>query len=145
MHDRAVPLLWLVDDTPQWHAVTARTVACVAGWSLESFHSGHAALLAFHARCEDAARGLPDVVLMDFYLGPLRGDAVTEALRECDTAGHHVTIVGHSSMAHGSELIECAGGDCSVRKHVDGAGLNPSLLAWLETHPLTSGDPPAGQ
>jgi len=131
--------IWLVDDTPRWHAVTARTLALVPGWRLESFHTAHAAVLAFqHASGGDGAN-LPQVVLMDFYLGHQRGDDVTETLRELEPAGHHAIIVGHSSMAHGSELIEMAGGDCRVRKHADGAGINPSLLDWLEGLPSGQG------
>jgi CheY-like chemotaxis protein len=130
-------IIWLVDDTPQWHTVTGRTVARVSGWQLESFHTGSAAMLAFARMAEHAPATLPTVVLMDFYLGQMRGDAVTEALRELEPPGQHCTIVGHSSMAHGSELIQHAGGDCRIRKHVDERGINPSLLAWLQTFPVS--------
>ena len=130
--------IWLVDDTPRWHGVTASTVALVAGWNLESFHSGPAAMLAFEQLVEHHPHDLPQVILMDFYLGQMRGDAVTEQLRELEPDGHHAVIVGHSSMPHGSELIEMAGGDCSVRKHHDSNGVNPSLLRWLQDFPGTT-------
>lgn len=126
-------IIWLVDDTPQWHTVTARTVARVPAWQLQSFHTGSAAMMAFAGLVDHAPDDLPRVVLMDFYLGQVRGDAVTETLRELEPPGRHCIIVGHSSMPHGSELIEYAGGDCSVRKHVDERGINPSLLQWLQT------------
>lgn len=134
-----MPVIWLIDDTPQWHAVTERTVAMVPGWELASFHTGPAAMMAFEELAEHRPQDLPQVVLMDFYLGQMRGDAVTEVLRDCEPAGYHVTIVGHSSMTHGSALIECAGADCSVRKHADGEGINHALLSWLTDHPLSGG------
>lgn len=130
-----MPLLWLVDDTPRWHAVTAATVDLVDGWRFQGLYTADAAWLAFRDQLAADPAALPAVILMDFYLGQARGDRLTEALRALEPDEVHTTIVGHSSMSHGSELIVAAGGDCILRKRGDDAGGNPDLLAWLRSFP----------
>lgn len=127
--------LWLVDDSPIWHSVTASTVEKI-GHPIEfsSFHSANAAISAFGQLAEHDPGQLPHVILMDFYIGHDHGNEVTATIRELEPDDHHCTIVGHSSMTHGSELICADGGDCIVRKHRNGANLNLSLQAWLSEY-----------
>ncbi|HYE05635.1 MAG TPA: response regulator [Planctomycetota bacterium] len=122
--------LWLVDDTEAHHEVARNTIVRIDGVEFDSFLTGREALSAF-ARL---ARGgvLPDVVLMDFYLGDERGDHVTRRLRELEPAGVRCVIVGYSSVADASARIVAAGGDVIVRKQVAQDGTNPTLRAWLE-------------
>ncbi len=122
--------LWLVDDTEAHHEVARNTVARLDGVEFESFLTGGEAISAF-ARL---ARGgvLPDIVLMDFYLGDERGDHVTRRLRELEPGGSRCLIVGYSSVADASQRIVSVGGDVIVRKQVAQDGTNPTLKAWLE-------------
>ncbi|MDA3963872.1 MAG: hypothetical protein PF961_24035 [Planctomycetota bacterium] len=135
-----MPLLWLVDDTPLWHHVTAATLELTPGWRFAGLHTVNAAWLAFRDSVESQPSGLPRVILMDFYLGTARGDHLTEQLRDLEPEGVHTTIVGHSSMSHGSELIIQSGGDCAVTKAYNDAGINPHLLKWLKDFPEVSAD-----
>lgn len=121
-------LLWLIDDTDGHHRVAAATAALVPGVRFAGFLDAEAGLAAFAAAAPEA---LPDVVLMDFYLGQARGDRVTRRLRELEPATARPVIIGYSSVASGSAAIVAAGGDLVLRKHADRDGINPSLLAWL--------------
>ena len=80
----------------------------------------------------NSPESLPRIVLMDFYLGGERGDAVTADLREVQAIGHPLTIVGYSSLRDGSQRIVDAGGDCIVAKRTDGDGRNHMLRRWLD-------------
>jgi len=123
-------LLWLIDDTEGNHRITGATAALVPGVRFRGFLTAEEGIAAFSlaARRPDE---LPDAVLMDYYLGDLRGDQVTRRLRELEPASARPVIIGHSSVASGSAAILAAGGDLVLRKHADDDGINPSLLAWL--------------
>jgi CheY-like chemotaxis protein len=121
-------VLWQLDDASHWHDVTDRSVAQVpAPIRVQHFHTGNALLMAL-----DEAGGdeLPDAILMDFYIGADRGDAVTRTARQIP-AGRDCLIIGFSSVLSGSRAIERAGGDFSLPKYDEG-GVNPDLIAWLE-------------
>lgn len=130
MPRRARLVIWLVDDTDAHHAVARRTVEGVPGAAFAGFMTGADAVAAFAALASSGGR-LPDIVLMDYYLGAERGENVTRELRRLEPAGMGALIVGYSSIAEGSERIVAAGGDLVLRKHSDGAGINPSLARWL--------------
>ena len=116
--------LWLIDDSPDHHLVTAAT-ARRADWDFAGFADGDSALAAL------AAGGRPAVVLMDFFIGEERGDLVTAAWRQLEPAGYRATIVGFSSVRAGSLRILAAGGDVMLAKRGGPDGVNPDLLAWL--------------
>jgi CheY-like chemotaxis protein len=122
-------LLWLVDDGESNHQAAIATVARFAWVRLERFYTGSEAVEAF-AGIEAQGGRAPDAVLMDFFLAGERGDQVTAALRRAEVRSRPL-IVGYSSVASGSAAIVAAGGDVVVRKHVDDAGINPSLAVWL--------------
>ena len=122
--------LWLVDDTEAHHDVARNTLATLKGFELSDFLSGAEAIAAFGTLAKGGA--LPDIVLMDFYLGDERGDQVTRRLRELEPADHYAVIVGYSSVADASQRIVAAGADVVVRKHVATDGSNPTLRAWLQ-------------
>lgn len=119
--------IWLIDDTPWWHKVTEATLQHWGGdHNFTGFHRGSSALLALH-HSEAALR--PRIILMDFYIGDERGDRVTRELRQLDSS---IGIIGYSTAAAGSQAIVDAGGISIIRKHTDAAGINPSLLSWLQ-------------
>jgi CheY-like chemotaxis protein len=122
--------LWLIDDSPDHHQVTAAT-ARRADWDFTGFTAGAAALAAL------AAGGRPAVVLMDFFLGEERGDAITARWRQSEPAGHRATIVGFSSVRACSLRILAVGGDVVLVKRSGPDGINPDLLAWLTGQALT--------
>lgn len=124
-----MPLLWHIDDGQHLLAVTAATVDLVDGWCFEGFTTGTAALAAYRVR---PPTDLPDVVLMDFFIGSERGDAVTRQLRRLDRHPHGMVIVGHSSVASGSAAIVAAGGTLALPKHRNGQGINPDLVVYLQ-------------
>jgi CheY-like chemotaxis protein len=114
--------IWVVDDDPGNVAMTLATLALVPGVVARGFPSGGSALEALRTQPP------PTVVLMDFYMGSERGDAVTRQLRaRCPG----VRVVGYSSARSGSEAIVAAGGCDIVRKRRSADGLNHDLLAWL--------------
>lgn len=123
-------LVWLIDDSPANHRAAAATVAGLPAFVLAGFLDGDEAVAAFAACAARTPERLPEVVLMDFYLGDTRGDRVTEALRAVLTP-RRVTIVGYSSVASGSQAIVAAGGDAIVRKRIAADGTNPDLRAYL--------------
>lgn len=126
----STPLLWLVDDTEHWHAVTRATLAQLdAPPRFESFHSATAALMCWRDRCANGE--LPACVLMDFFLGDARGDEVARAFRAEEPDDHHAIIVGHSTVIDCSERIRHVADGVVVRKHAGPAGTNPSLYKWL--------------
>ncbi len=131
-------LLWLIDDTSEHHRVAGATAA-LAGASFAGFASGREGIAAF-ARIVRQRRGRPDAVLMDYYLGDERGDAVARRLRELEATNHRLVIIGYSSVAEASRRIVDAGGDLVLRKHATADGINPSLLEWLRR---ATGTPPA--
>lgn len=119
--------VWLIDDTPHLHLVARATVRLVPGWDFTGYLTGSEAVEAYRdGVC------LPQVILMDFFLGDDRGDLLTAHLRAIEQAGHHPVIVGYSSMRSGSEAIVAAGGDVIVVKQQNDAGINPSLLTYLK-------------
>ena len=121
-------LLWHIDDGHHLLAVSEATVLQTASWRFEGFTTGTAALGDYAQR---APAERPDVILMDYFIGEERGDAVTRALRRLDPHPARSRIIGHSSVRRASEAIVRAGGDGIIPKHRDAAGINPSLLAWL--------------
>jgi len=123
-------LIWMVDDTPEWHTVTACSIDPRIH-DLEHFHSGQAALLAFQALARDEPQRLPDIILLDYYLGDERGDGLCRQLRELQPAGQRPVIVGFSSVTSCSERIVAAGGDCVLPKRQDAEGRNRALQRWL--------------
>lgn len=126
-------LLWLVDDSPHHHAVAAATVARVSGVRLAGFLTAHDAIAAFaKAARAKAATAVPDVVLMDFFLGDGHGDQVTRRFRQLEPRAKRPVIIGYSSVRSGSEAIVAAGGDLVLRKTGDTEHGNPELLEWLE-------------
>ena len=123
-------ILWLIDDTLQHHDTAEATASLVPGVRFAGFMSGAEGLEAF----EDAARDLrrvPDVVLMDFFLGDERGDRVTAHLRQLEPAGKRPVIIGYSSVPSGSAAIVAAGADLALKKQRNDDGINPALLEWL--------------
>ena len=119
--------VWLIDDTPRLHTVARATLRLVPGWSFTGYLTGSEAGDAYRAGvC------LPQIILMDFFLGDDRGDLLTAHLRAIEQPGHRPVIVGYSSMRSGSEAIVAAGGDVIVVKQHNEAGINPSLLAYLK-------------
>ena len=124
--------LWLIDDSSEPHAVAAETAARLGGVELSHFHAGSEAVEAFAALAAQAPGDLPEVVLMDFYLGVSeRGDRITAELRRLEPPGAAVTIVGYSSVLAGSQSILAAGGDAIVPKQRTPDGVNPSLSRFL--------------
>jgi CheY-like chemotaxis protein len=126
--------IWLIDDSPDHHAVAAETVARRPLWHLSGFLHGSDAIAAFADLADERPDELPDVVLMDFFLGDERGDAVTAELRRLETAAHRPVIIGYSSVASASQHIIASGADLALRKHRDESGVNPTLLRYLEQY-----------
>jgi len=123
-----MPLLWHIDDGLHLLAVTKATVLQVPGWDFEGFTTGQEAIRAYTRR---PLHERPEVILMDYFIGHERGDAVTRILRQLDPRPGRSRIIGHSSMRQASEAIVRAGGDGILTKHHLDTGINPSLLAWL--------------
>lgn len=120
-------LLWQVDDSDHWHEVTDASLAQVtADIRVQHFHTGQALLMALAGAAADSG---PDAILMDYFIGPERGDAVTRDARTTE-AGRRTTIIGFSSVLSGSRAIERAGADYSLPKY-DQGGINPDLIDWL--------------
>ena len=124
-------LVWLIDDSEANHQVAARTAAGLSAVDFVGFYTGDEAVAAFAAGQALKAASVPDVVLMDYYLGDERGDQVTAALRAAERRSRPV-IVGYSSVESASRVIVAAGANVIVRKHVDGNGINPSLARYLK-------------
>jgi hypothetical protein len=127
----AVLRLWIIDDTRDHHAVARATVGDFPGVACEGFLDAEAALARFSQLAADDPAALPRVVLMDYYLGPCRGDRVTARLRQLQVPGMALIIVGYSSVAACSALIVAAGGTLVVRKTSDARGRNPHLARYL--------------
>lgn len=125
--------LWLVDDTIEHHQVVGTTIHELGGVAFTGFTIAQEALDAYARLASEAPGDLPDVVLMDFYLGELRGDAVTRRLRALQPPGHPMTIVGYSSVPEGSRAIVEAGGDVILRKVRPEQGRSVPLARWLAT------------
>jgi CheY-like chemotaxis protein len=123
--------LWLIDDTPEHHHTVRATIAHMPQVRFTSFTDGREALEQYGALVQGSSAELPEVVLMDFYLGATRGDAVTRALRLLQPESAALVIVGYSSVAAGSRAIVEAGGDTMVRKTRPNGGPNPELARWL--------------
>jgi CheY-like chemotaxis protein len=132
-HHAAPIRVWLVDDSSDPHQVADLTVADLPGFELSHFYSGSEAIAAFARIAGESPELLPAVILMDFFLGDERGDAVTTALRCLEPPQVRPTIVGYSSVRSGSERIIASGGDLVVRKHRGDDGVNPSLRRFLQT------------
>lgn len=128
-----MPLLWLIDDTPQLHSIAEATVELVAGWTYTGFLSGEEALAEFQALIPAA---LPAVILMDYYIGDERGDRVTTQLRACESGNRRPVIIGYSSVRSASVAIVAAGADLILPKITNAAGINPSLLTYLRSWPV---------
>lgn len=127
-----MPLLWLVDDTPSLHVIAEATVQLVDGWNFLGHFTGFEAIAAYESLPPEA---LPQVILMDYYLGEDRGDTVTAQLRACGLPTHRPVIIGYSSVRFGSSAIVAAGGDLIVPKRSNAAGINPDLLDYLRRWP----------
>lgn len=130
--DRRDLRLWLIDDTPQHHGVAEATARRVGGIAFRGFLDGASGEAAFRRAQDDGSA--PDVVLMDFFLGDDRGDAVTRRMRGHER-GRRCTIIGYSSVVSGSEAIVAAGGDLILPKRRNDLGVNPFLERWLATLP----------
>ena len=142
-------LLWLVDDTAEHHDTARATINALPGWELVGYLDAAEAIRDFAAivkaggetptksaaKRSTHAQTLPEVVLMDFFLGDTHGNVVTTELRALQPVGAPLTIIGYSSVASASAAIVAAGGDVVVRKHRDERGMNPSLERFLETYP----------
>jgi ActR/RegA family two-component response regulator len=128
-------LVWLVDDTAEHHDTARATMGALPGWELVGYLDAAAAVRDFAAIVKQKPRNLPEVVLMDFFLGDTHGNVVTAELRALQPVGAPLTIVGYSSVASASAAIVAAGGDMVVRKHRDERGMNPSLERFLATYP----------
>lgn len=125
-------LVWIVDDADSNHRAAAATIAALPAFELECFHDGEDALAEYALRAKTAPQTLPRIVLMDYYMGDLRGDEVTERMRAIHAIAFSPVIVGYSSVASGSRSIVDAGGDVVVRKMVARDGTNPELREYLE-------------
>lgn len=123
--------VWLIDDTHHHHQVVAATVALVPAVQFRGFLEGASAVSAFAEAVRQGNQ--PEAVLMDFFLGDDRGDVVTRRLRQCEKTQRSV-IIGYSSASSGSEAIIAAGGDLSLPKRSNDAGINPHLLRWLQVN-----------
>jgi CheY-like chemotaxis protein len=130
--DAAPVHLWLVDDTLEHHATARATLAGFPQVEFTGFEDAGEAIDEYRRLAQREEPELPRIVLMDFYLGEWRGDAVTRELRQLQPAAAPLIIVGYSSVAQGSERILAAGGNLVVRKIRDRAGKNPLLARWLE-------------
>jgi CheY-like chemotaxis protein len=128
-----------VDDGPHHHQVVEATLRGLKGFSFAGFHAGHDAVATFAKLASSATGRLPDVILMDFYLGHERGDAVTAELRRLEPPRARPVIVGYSSVSSGSERIVEAGGDLILPKICDPSGTNPQLRRFLEQLHLPGG------
>ena len=132
-------LIWLIDDMDHWQAVTQETLRVGnRAWRFAGFLNAQAGLMAYDHALRSGGAALPQVLLLDFYIGRDRGDAV--ALRawrdpEKDHQAPRSTVVKYSSVLSGSRTICQNGGDVVVRKHNNDAGWNPSLWQWLLEHP----------
>ncbi|MBN8524963.1 MAG: response regulator [Planctomycetes bacterium] len=125
-------LVWLIDDAESNHRAAAATIAQLPGFELEGFIDGEDALAAYAQRAAHEPQTLPRIVLMDYYMGGLRGDEVTERMRAIHAIAFSPVIVGYSSVASGSRSIVEAGGDTVVRKRIAHDGTNPDLRVYLE-------------
>lgn len=129
--------VWLIDDTHHHHQVVAATVALVPAVQFRGFMEGSSGISAFAEAVRQGTQ--PEAVLMDFFLGDDRGDVITRRLRQCEKNQHSV-IIGYSSATSGSEAIIAAGGDLSLPKRSNDAGINPHVLRWLRAA-LQAGSP----
>ena len=128
-----MPLLWMIDDAPGNLNVAESTVALVPGWYFAGHDCGAAGVAAFRLAAKTPAT-LPDVVLIDFYLGDTTGDQVARSLRALAPGGWTGCLIGHSSVAAMSRVIVSAGAHLALPKHHNEQGINPSLLSWLQAH-----------
>jgi CheY-like chemotaxis protein len=127
-------LIWLIDDTDHWHAVTAATVATAPDWEFAGFHTAEAGILAFRHAVGTATA--PAIILCDFYLnGAWRGDVMCRELRALEVAAGAppICMVGHSTSPVGSQAIVQAGADRAVAKYGD--EINGALLEFLQNFP----------
>ena len=124
----AMPVLWLIDDTPSLHLVAEATVALVEGWTFDGYLSGSEALIDLGTK---PATARPQVILMDFFIGSERGDVITSRIRALAFLHHRPVIVGYSSVRSASAVIVAAGGDLILPKRANAAGINPDLLQYL--------------
>ncbi|MEK7414885.1 MAG: response regulator [Planctomycetota bacterium] len=125
--------VWIIDDTPSHHTAAAHVVAQLSTFALETFDDGASAVAEFTLRAASAPQTLPRIILMDFFMGDMRGDEATRLIRAIDPRGFPPIIVGYSSVASGSAAIVAAGGDVVVRKRIADDGSNPALREYLET------------
>jgi CheY-like chemotaxis protein len=124
-------VLWLVDDTKDHHLTARETVAAWPTVRFQGFLAAEDALERYAALAGGRDAQLPQVVLMDFFLGGRRGDEVTRELRALQPAHRPLIIVGYSSIASGSRAIVEAGGNLIIRKVRDRHGRNPLLGRYL--------------
>lgn len=125
-------LVWIIDDAEAHHRAAAATIAELPAFELEGHMDGETALVEYALRAKTAPETLPRIVLMDYYMGDLRGDEVTERMRAIHAIAFSPVIVGYSSVASGSRSIVAAGGDVVVRKLIAQDGTNPELRVYLE-------------
>ncbi len=124
--------IWLIDDTREHHAVAAATIALLPRFAFTGFLDADEAVDTYTRLARIHPAALPRIVLMDFFLGEVRGDVVTARLRQLQPRDGRLTIVGYSSVAAASERILAAGGDIIVSKQRGADGRNPSLTRFLQ-------------
>jgi CheY-like chemotaxis protein len=128
-----MPVLWLIDDTPSNHDLTAITVERVEGWCFQGFYSSTDAIRWLRRQ---TGNGLwPDVVLLDYYLDGERGDQVVGKLKQALPKNVTPVLIGYSSVRSCSEAIVAAGADLVLSKRGDGVNGNEMLRRWLEAWP----------
>jgi CheY-like chemotaxis protein len=120
------PTVLVIDDTQVWHAVAARSCAELP-WTLAHAHSGAEAELLLDGGLR------PAVVLMDYFIGDMHGDDLTERIRLRNDRPRPC-IIGFSSVPACSRRIVAAGGDLWLPKVADDQGSNPHLVTWLRDH-----------
>ncbi|MBI3273275.1 MAG: response regulator [Planctomycetes bacterium] len=82
---------------------------------LEAFEEAAAAMEELKER-HALADGVPDVILMDYFLGNAYGSVLTTAIRALFAPARGPVIIGHSSMPAASASIVEAGGDFTLPK-----------------------------
>lgn len=124
-------LVWMIDDSDANQRCAAATIARVPGLEYEGFLDGEEALAEFQRRAAAEPARLPRVILMDYYIGEVHGDELTERFRAVPTPLQPI-IVGHSSIPSRSRRIVECGGNLAVPKLRSPMGINPELLDYLQ-------------
>ena len=113
--------IWVIDDSPACQRLVARSLPANDGsYELSAWLDAQEALSQLQILIENSrgADFLPDIVFMDFFLGGLYGDFVTQQIRQFFAAAglQGPWIIGHSSLPRCSAIIVTVGGDITMRK-----------------------------